>query len=148
MSEWYADGLRFECTRCGNCCTGPQGHVWMSPRDQESVAHFLGLSHDRFGKRYLRLVGNLMSLVDKPNGDCIFLTEGKRCSIQPVKPRQCLTFPFWPRVTASKQSWEEMAQSCPGMGQGGLYKPEEVEAIQSRETPRGLVCTLTNKKQS
>ena len=25
---WYADGLSFECTMCGNCCTGPPGAVW------------------------------------------------------------------------------------------------------------------------
>ena len=26
---WYADGLRFTCTQCGNCCTGQPGFVWI-----------------------------------------------------------------------------------------------------------------------
>ena len=26
-SEWYAKGLRFTCTQCGNCCSGPPGTV-------------------------------------------------------------------------------------------------------------------------
>ena len=30
MAEpWYRDGLRFECTRCGHCCTGAPGYVWV-----------------------------------------------------------------------------------------------------------------------
>jgi len=145
MSRWFADGLRFSCTQCGNCCTGPQGYVWLSPKDQEAIAGHLGLDLARFRKRYTRLVGRLLSLVDQPNGDCIFLTPDRRCSIQSVKPRQCLTFPFWPRITATRQSWREMAESCPGMGNGALYKAEEVEAILDRETPRELICRLTNR---
>jgi len=25
----YKDGLRFECQRCGSCCRGEPGVVWM-----------------------------------------------------------------------------------------------------------------------
>ena len=38
----------------------------------------------------------------KENGDpedelaCVFLTKTKKCSIYPVRPLQCLTYPFWP----------------------------------------------------
>ena len=108
MSRWYAQGLRFRCTQCSHCCTGPQGHVWLSPEDQRRVASHLGLAVEVFLKRYARLVGRLLCLVDKPNGDCIFLTEDKRCSIHAVKPRQCLAFPFWPRLTETPASWEEV----------------------------------------
>ena len=27
---WYADGLKFSCTGCGNCCTGSAGFTWVS----------------------------------------------------------------------------------------------------------------------
>lgn len=136
MSGWYADGLRFGCTRCGHCCTGPQGYVWLSPHDQESIASHLGLPPAAFLKRYVRLVGRLLCLVDKPNGDCIFLAEDKRCSIHAVKPRQCLTFPFWPRLLETRESFEEVAQTCPGVGQGPLHRAEEIDAIMDRDTPR------------
>jgi len=145
MSRWYADGLRFRCTQCARCCTGPQGYVWLSPRDQEAIAKYLGLSTEAFLRRYARLVGRLLSLVDRPNGDCIFLTEDKRCAIQPVKPRQCLTFPFWPRLLETRGSWQEVAESCPGVNSGPLYEPEEIDALQDRETPREVLWKLTSR---
>ena len=39
----YADGLRFECTQCGNCCTGPPGRVWFSEEEGEAMAENLGV---------------------------------------------------------------------------------------------------------
>jgi Fe-S-cluster containining protein len=147
MSGWFADGLSFTCTQCGNCCTGSQGYVWVSPRDQAAIADHLGLDPEVFLKRYTRRIAHLLSLVDKPNGDCIFLSEDHRCSIQPVKPRQCLTFPFWPRLTASRENWEETAQGCPGIGGGVRYRAEEILAVQDRETPREVICRILLNKR-
>ncbi|MFM1805538.1 MAG: hypothetical protein RL136_2417, partial [Planctomycetota bacterium] len=31
QAPWYAEGLRFECTQCGNCCSGGPGAVWFTP---------------------------------------------------------------------------------------------------------------------
>ena len=147
MSHWFADGLAFACTQCGTCCTGSQGYVWVSPRDQASLAAHLGLDLDTFRRRYTRSVGHLLSLVDKPNGDCIFLTEERRCSIQAVKPRQCLTFPFWPRLSASRESWEETAHGCPGIGGGPRYRADEIRTIQDRETPREVICRILTQRR-
>jgi len=147
MSNWFADGLAFECTRCGNCCTGSQGYVWVSPRDQAAVAAHLGLDLEAFQERYTRRIAHLLTLVDKPNGDCIFLAEDRRCSIQPVKPRQCLTFPFWPRLTASRESWEETACGCRGIGGGPRYRSEEIRTIQDRETPREVICRILTQER-
>src|SRR5207248_8895996 len=33
---WYQDGLAFTCTRCGKCCTGEPGFVWVT--DDELAA--------------------------------------------------------------------------------------------------------------
>ncbi len=35
---------RFECTRCGNCCTGDQ-RVWLNPGDLKRMAVHLGYDH-------------------------------------------------------------------------------------------------------
>lgn len=145
MSGWYRDGLRFGCTQCSHCCTGPQGYVWLSPEDQRSIASHLGLAVEAFLKRYVRLVGWLLCLVDKPNGDCIFLTEDKRCAIHAVKPRQCLTFPFWPRLTETPASWEEVQATCPGVGQGPIHTAGEIDAVLDRDTPRAELWKLLSK---
>lgn len=144
--SWYENGLRFRCTQCSRCCTGPQGYVWLSPSDQESIARHLGLAVGVFLKRYVRLVGKLLCLVDKPNGDCIFLTEDKRCAIHPVKPRQCLTFPFWPRLVESPAAWQEVGESCPGAGTGPLYTKEEIDRALDRDTPREELWDLLSKR--
>jgi hypothetical protein len=146
MSRWYEGGLRFRCTQCSHCCTGPQGYVWLSPEDQGRIASHLGLPVAAFLKRYVRLVGRLLCLVDKPNGDCVFLGEDKRCAIHPVKPRQCLTFPFWPRLTESPASWEEVEATCPGAGEGPLYSAAEIDKALDRDTPREELWKLLSKR--
>ncbi len=147
MTEWYADGLSFSCTQCGNCCTGPSGYVWMPRRDLEAIADYLGLSHDEFTQRYTRLVGDRLALVDQHGGDCIFLTEDRQCSIQPVKPRQCRTYPFWPRLVASRKNWQEESESCPGIGGGARYTQAEIDAIMNREASRESICRIFRSKR-
>ena len=151
MSEWYAeDGLRFGCTRCGHCCTGSPGFVWISPAEVNTISRYLSLAPAKFTKRYARLVNGNLSLVEKPGttGDCVFLTDDNRCAIQDVKPRQCLIFPFWPRLLVSREKWEQGTAQCPGSGAADapLFKPEELDAIANRETPRELICRLMAKK--
>ena len=54
----------------------------------------LGLSEHDFIQKYTRLRADRqgLALMDKPNGECIFL-DGNDCTVQPVKPRQCQDFP-------------------------------------------------------
>ena len=66
MRNWYADGLRFECTACGNCCTGTPGYVWLSPAEQTEIAACLGIPVKQFKKRYTRLVHGMVSLLEAP----------------------------------------------------------------------------------
>ena len=43
MNEpWYSDGLKFDCTGCGDCCTGDPGYVWVSRAEIEALAAALG----------------------------------------------------------------------------------------------------------
>ena len=54
---WYRDGLAFECTRCGACCTGAPGYVWVSTDEIETLAQFRGESTEQFSRRFVRRVG-------------------------------------------------------------------------------------------
>src|SRR5947208_972520 len=74
---WYADGLRFTCTQCGNCCTGGPGYVWISVPEIKRLAKFLNLSAEKTVERYCRKIDGRFSLSESrsPGGswDCIFL---------------------------------------------------------------------------
>lgn len=113
---WYAEGLNFECTGCGACCTGSPGYTFVTENEMMQMAAYLKLTVKEFSCRYLRRVGNRYSLVERrPHYDCVFL-EGKRCQIYPVRPTQCRTFPFWPENVKSPEAWRETATRCEGIG--------------------------------
>lgn len=134
---WYREGLSFSCTRCGDCCTGAPGYVWVEPTEIDALAKHFGLSVDNFGERYLRKVGRRYSLIEKPGGDCVFFDKG--CSVYPARPTQCRTFPFWRSNLKSERAWDELADECPGIGQGKLFPVEEIEILKrgNAETPAG-----------
>jgi Fe-S-cluster containining protein len=124
---WYEKGLQFECTRCGLCCTGRPGYVWVKIEDLHRIAEFLGLRVRDFTKQYVRQIGSQWSLIEKPNGDCIFYESG--CKIYPVRPTQCRTFPFWKEVVATPNTWHQTAKECEGMNSGRNYSAEEIQKL-------------------
>lgn len=125
---WYQDGLRFRCTGCGDCCTGAPGYVWVNNEELAAIAAFLEIDEAECERRYVRKVGVRKSLVEFPNGDCVFLDEkSRKCTVYPVRPRQCRTWPFWRSNLRTPEAWEETCQVCPGSGHGKLYSLEEIE---------------------
>lgn len=126
--SWYADGLKFACTQCGNCCTGAPGYVFVSAEEIARIAEFIGQSS--LTDRQLRRVGRKWSLTERRNGDCTFLTEidGKRiCSIYSVRPLQCRTWPFWDSLLESPETWNKAAKGCPGMNKGQTHTFVQIE---------------------
>lgn len=127
MSQpWYHDGLRFGCTRCGNCCTGEPGYVWVNDAEVEAIADFRGERHDEVVALYTKVAARGRSLREKGNGDCIFYAAGRGCTIYPVRPRQCRTWPFWDSNLKSKEAWQRTQRSCPGAGKGELIGVDEI----------------------
>jgi Fe-S-cluster containining protein len=156
---WYAGGLKFTCTVCGNCCTGGPGFVWVTKEEVARVAEHLRLTPEQVVERYCRRVNGKLSFKERrmPNGehDCVFLQEiptpatgaegtGARelapgqpipvkrrgCAIYEVRPLQCRTWPFWPENLESQKSWDRAARRCHGMNHGRRqFTAEQVEAI-------------------
>ncbi|MFO8006576.1 MAG: YkgJ family cysteine cluster protein [Candidatus Brocadiia bacterium] len=125
---WYADGLRFECVRCGKCCGGAPGYVWVDDDDIQQMAEHLGMGEREFLERYCRRVRWRISLRERPNGDCVLLGQDG-CTVYPVRPPQCRTFPFWSHLLRSRRRWERAVAECPGIGRGRLYPAEEIQRI-------------------
>ena len=130
MSEpWYKDGLRFECTQCGDCCTGAPGYVWVNGEEIAEMANLV-TSGDvpEFERKFVRKVGVRKRLVEFPNGDCVFFDgKARRCTIYSARPRQCRTWPFWDSNLRRPEDWKQTCQVCPGSGKGQLYQLDEIE---------------------
>jgi len=126
---FYSEGLRFSCQQCHNCCRGPQpGWVYPNRREILSVARWLKLSAAELQRRFLtKDPDGEASFRIQANGDCIFWDQG--CTIYPVRPRQCRTFPFWAQNLDSEEAWADLRKTCHGAGQGRLYRIEEIGAV-------------------
>jgi len=123
---WYDDGLRFSCTRCGNCCTGEPGYVWVDDAEIDAIAQQRNEPRPEVLALYTRKSSRGPTLREKPNGDCVFYDRKIGCTIYQVRPRQCRTWPFWESNLRSPQSWERIGKNCPGAGLGDLISVEEI----------------------
>jgi len=127
-SPWYRDGLRFECTGCGDCCSGEPGFVWVDEQEIAALAAELAMPLEQFRAQYVRQVDDLQSLTERPGGDCIFLdAQSRQCTVYAARPVQCRTWPFWDSTIGRKKDWEATCRACPGSGTGRLYSFEEIE---------------------
>jgi hypothetical protein len=125
---WYNAGLRFECTQCGDCCTGAPGYVWVNNEEIQALAATVGLGVEEFEDTYVRRVGARKSLKEFPTGDCVFFDgQTRKCTVYDARPRQCRTWPFWESNLKSPDEWKHTCSVCPGSGMGQLYQLDEIE---------------------
>lgn len=133
-SPWYRDGLRFTCTGCGDCCSGEPGFVWVDEQEIAAMASHLQVSISEFERQFVRQEREGKSLVEYPDGDCIFLEpETRKCIVYAARPTQCRTWPFWNSNLQSKRTWRETCKVCPGSGEGQLYSLEEIETERKKK---------------
>ncbi len=131
---FFDNGLRFACTRCGRCCTGDPGIVFIDRREAAVIARYLSLPLDRFLQTRTRRYRNGYSILEHPDGRCLFFDDG--CLIYPVRPTQCRTYPFWFRNLRSETQWQKVAAECPGVGQGAVIGREQILDQVRRTMPR------------
>jgi uncharacterized protein len=148
--EWFTQptdhgdgsGLRFSCTLCGNCCSGPEGYVLVSETESRALAKRLNLTHEAFLGRYTHVTPEGRSLTEREvtlpeKGtvrDCIFLDRqtipGKAvCGVYEDRPAQCRTWPFWPSVVRSEATWQRARRVCPGIDKGTFYRVEQIRIV-------------------
>jgi Fe-S-cluster containining protein len=128
--------MRFSCQQgCTKCCSR-RGSVYLTESDLARAAAYLGMTTTEFEKAHLIRYRHVLRLRKLPRGNdnCRFLTAAG-CSIHPVKPTQCRTYPFWPGLIDSKASWRLESTFCPGIGKGELIQIQAAREIAS-EMPR------------
>lgn len=122
MTLLHQDGFDYlfdptACADCqGKCCKGESGHVWINEHDVDRIGQFLELNKVDFIQRFVNRVNNRLVLKERCGGSdyaCIFFDENEnKCSIYPVRPEQCRTFPFWEFFKRHK---DEVVRECPGI---------------------------------
>ena len=134
--EIYRDGIRFECTGCGECCKARHGYgyVYVTLAERRALARHLGLATAAFTRRHCENTDGRFHLRE-PAKDCQFL-DGARCTVYAARPGQCRSWPFWPENMTPKVWALEVVRDCPGVGQGRLHSRAEIEALLAQERAR------------
>lgn len=115
--------FRFACTRCGHCCSGGSGHVWITGSEIEAMARALGMRAEAFVARHVREVVDptsgerRWSLREDANGGgrCALLLGTNTCSVYAARPEHCRRFPYWERVLTDPAAFEAARATCPGI---------------------------------
>lgn len=142
-AEWYADGLRFECTKCGACCSGGPGVVSFSRAEAARIAMHLGVTTEQFLERYTHEtggdgLGRSLNEIETEHGlDCVFLDrcavpDKAVCSLYEARPGQCRTFPWWPEHLRSPRSWQRLSRQCEGIGRGAIVPIDRIRIDRER----------------
>ncbi len=127
-------GLRFTCTQCGACCTGPSGYVSFTPAEAKAIARRLGMPLEQFMAEFTTDTPAGRSLTERRTEhgyDCVFLDRetipGRAvCSIYEDRPSQCKTWPFWAQNLRSPNHWRAAGRTCPGIDTGRLHAPAAI----------------------
>ena len=129
-SYFFDQGIRFECQQCGACCTGDPGIVYIDTDEVKRIAEYLRDGIPSFVDKYLFPLRAGYSIKEHSDGRCFFYNNG--CTIYPVRPHQCKTYPFWFENLRSDKKWKRVTRECLGIGCGPLYPKEEIlEIVQS-----------------
>ena len=102
----------FECQQCGDCCMG-FGGTFVTEKEIKTIAGYLNTDPDDFVEKYCQIAGGKPVLAQGNNAYCMFW-DGL-CTIHPVKPRMCRTWPFIESVLIDTDNWQIMAGTCPGI---------------------------------
>lgn len=123
-SYFFDKGIKFQCTQCGTCCTGEPGIVYVDQDEAAGIASFLDITVEVLTERMLDPFKDGYTAREAEQGRCIFYENG--CVIYPVRPIQCVTFPFWFQNMRSIVAWNDARLRCPGIGQGRCFTKEEI----------------------
>ena len=107
----------FECRMCGDCCQG-FGGTYVTEDDIKAIAALRHEDPKTILAKYCEMAGSKPVLARGKDGFCIFFDREKQCTIHPVKPRMCRTWPFLKTLIKHPENWDAMASCCPGMKKG------------------------------
>ena len=108
----------FICQQCGYCCQG-ETTVSLDENDQKRMVEHLGMSREEVAGNYWRQTGNTIQM-KTVDGHCIFYDNG--CTIHTGKPWRCTQWPLHPSILESRENFEIIKESCPGINRNISYE--------------------------
>ena len=85
----------------------------ITEKEIETIAAYIHTDPDTFVENYCQISGGKRILAQVGDMYCIFW-DGL-CTIHPVKPRMCKTWPFIESILVDTSNWYIMASLCPGI---------------------------------
>jgi len=140
-SYFFDAGLRFACQRCGRCCTGSPGRVFLPEDHLAPLARHLGLTPADLVDRHLKRDDGGYRVREDADGRCHFYHSGG-CRIYRQRPPQCASFPFWFQNLRRQENWQALKRRCPGVGRGSLFSKSRILAMMDGSPPLGGFDTL------
>jgi Fe-S-cluster containining protein len=140
------NGIKFECTKCGECCINKSDsvnvHLFLSDLNNISklvgcnkndfVAEYCNVIHDHFNFYDCTIIVPRIELKKRRNGSCVFL-ENKLCRIYLKRPFLCEIGPFHSGYMYNYMDFNNFKTFCNGIGRGTLYKRMYVEKLLDNE---------------
>ncbi len=123
--------VRFQCSGCGDCCSGdPDTHfIELLAGEAERIREYLQLSKTVFQRDHIVSIADIgKGIRINEQGRCSLLGADNRCQVYQVRPLQCRSYPFWPEIMHSLDTWRAEANHCEGIHQGEAITPQHIES--------------------
>jgi len=101
----------------------------LSPEEEQRLAGHLQIDIAGLRARFETTRWRFPSLRERAGGECVMHGPDGRCRVYPCRPLMCRTWPFWPELLESQESWTAAARHCPGMNDGRLWTAEEIAVV-------------------
>lgn len=120
--------LRFKCTGCGKCCSGGEDHyIAMSKTEAKRIRKQLNITEAWFRRRYVSHLTRNTLTARMHEGHCVFLNNEGKCRIYNLRPVQCRTYPYWPELLETTQTWNNEAKHCEGINFGTVVPIKDIK---------------------
>ena len=93
----------------------------------------------------IRMKYSVLAKALSKKGHCMLLNSEGKCSVYPVRPTQCRTYPFWPEILISEEKWNNERQRCEGIQQGEIIQTEYIE--QQKKLSVDAEIIINNRKK-
>ena len=90
--------------------------IWVNQQEILQISTFLQINLIDYIQKYINRIDNRFSIKERFTEDgfqCVFFDgPKKKCSIYPVRPFQCRTYPFWEHF---RLNGKQVKRECPGI---------------------------------